>query len=563
MPNFFEGSSDGFKLTDGGDGPEPHQDEIPDSPESDDTTETAPARPAQRPTAGPTRPARPGGIPARPGGIPPRPGGSTRAPWTESAQPEAPAAPEASAAPVRGSTARPPAPARTRSTPAPAAPVAAFVDPIPTPTRIADKELEREYQEHLSTGEAYQPFEDLSTSKTSKTEEDFTKGLAPEEISPQETPEELIEKEEAQERAQKSRFAVRRAKGTGDQSVRAKKKASKKKGSTKKTRAKKGAAVDEVEPQENFSRYTGERKRVKYSMIAAVTIIALLSAGGVKQFFFPEQIPSPDVVTSTVSEQLGFTQFPEELGMGWVALFTEEYLTIDPEAKISRDDRLAPFITDGTAASFNAGGGADTKVSVTGGPFVSGVESIDDERAIYTVSAVVTGGKWVYLKVPVFYDSDRNAFTVYQSPSFVPRPQVADAPILDPEWLADATLSTEMQKHLTPFFESWGASDGQNLERFLLTDASVSARTGLQGAVKFQSLGSVSVEAYTSADGSTDDEAAENPMRERKAIAQVTWADPKQDGVTYTQNYDLVIYQQPDDRWYVKDIDVSDNTTVG
>lgn len=306
----------------------------------------------------------------------------------------------------------------------------------------------------------------------------------------------------------------------------------------KKTKAVK---AQKIRKQGNFS---GGRKGVLIIRIIAVTVILVLMGLGVKSILLPPSFPSPATVISTVRQNLGVTKFPTDAGKAFVSSFASAYFTIDPETAPKRLDTLRAFTTDILASTFNTSDSASTQ-KVTAAPIVTKITSVDDNNAEYTVSLQLNGTRWVYVTIPVYYDSAKNAFAISDTPAFVSAPNLATLPNKEAPFQVDAQLGSQVTDNLKSFFAAWGESDSQTLSRYIMNNANVETQTGLRGAVKFVSVQNILVEQKEA--GSAD-------MNQRRATVQVTWADPTNPKIIYNQNYNMKLFQQPDQRWYVQDI---------
>lgn len=307
-------------------------------------------------------------------------------------------------------------------------------------------------------------------------------------------------------------------------------------------RGKKAKAVKAKGP----NRFSGGRSGVVVVRVFAVMIVAVLMLAGGKSIFFPTQIPDPTTITNVVKKRLGVTNFPAENGQAFVTSFTRLYLTVDP-ANISSTDIYAPYMNSTLASSMTTSNGAAGKQTITEGPIISGVKSVDDENAVYTVGVKLSSGtNWVYVDVPVYYDKDKVGFAVSGMPAFAPAPTKITAPQAGAPFERDAKLADSVKTSvMEQFFPAWAASNTAGINLVVLGDANSEAKIGLANAVKFVSIQDFTVEIKQTGDV---DETT------RKAQATVIWASPTDAKITYTQQYNMVLFRQPDNRWYIKEL---------
>jgi hypothetical protein len=291
--------------------------------------------------------------------------------------------------------------------------------------------------------------------------------------------------------------------------------------------------------------FSGGRAGVVVVRVFAITVVAILLLAGTKSVFFPTQIPDPTTVTNVVKKRLGVTNFPTENGQAFVTSFARIYFTVDP-TNTNSTDAYTPYMSSSLASSMTASNGTEAKQTITEGPIVSGVKSIDDENAVYTVGAKLSTGNWMYIDIPVYYDKDNVGFAISGMPAFAPAPAKitappAGAPFTPDTKLADTIKSSVMEQ----FFPAWAASNTAGINLVVLGTANSEAKIGLSNSVKFVSIQSFSVEQKQ------PDDPEENT---RKAQATVVWASPTDAKINYTQQYNLTLFRQPDNRWYIKEL---------
>lgn len=306
------------------------------------------------------------------------------------------------------------------------------------------------------------------------------------------------------------------------------------------------AKKQKVEKTKGPNPFSGGRSGVVVVRVFAVMVVTVLMLAGGKSIFFPTQIPDPTTITNVVKKRLGVTNFPAEGGQAFVTSFARLYLTVDP-TNISSTDIYAPYMTSTLASNMTASNGASGKQTITEGPIISGIKSVDDTNAIYTVGAKLSSGaNWVYVDVPVYYDKDKVGFAVSGMPAFAPAPTKITAPPAGAPFERDSKLGDSVKSSvMEQFFPAWAASNTNGINLVVLGDANSEAKIGLANAVKFVSIQDFIVEIKQPGD-------AEETTR--KAQATVVWASPTDPKITYTQQYNMVLFRQPDNRWYIKEL---------
>lgn len=294
------------------------------------------------------------------------------------------------------------------------------------------------------------------------------------------------------------------------------------------------------------SNFAGRRKTILVVRIIAGIIALVLLGAGVKSIFFPPQFPGQAMVLGAVRSNLGVTAFPAAAGEGFVSSFSREYLTITPKGNSDKIDALKEYTNDTLATSLIVAGDDNAAQTVTQGPIISGVKSVDDTQAIYTVAAEVNGKRWVYFNIPVYYDKTKNGFLISGSPAFIAPPVKAVDPALKSEYTNDTKLANEVTSNIQGFFQAWATSNAEGLGRYMTNDAPETAKIGLNSAYTFVAVSDIRVEAKGPEDAKPNN---------RKAEATVSWADPANPKITYRQTYKLELFKQPDERWYIANIE--------
>lgn len=292
--------------------------------------------------------------------------------------------------------------------------------------------------------------------------------------------------------------------------------------------------------------FSGGRAGVVVVRVFAITVVAILMLAGGKSIFFPPQIPDPTTVTNVVKKRLGVTNFPIDSGKAFVTSFAKIYLTVDP-ANQNSNDVFAPYMNSSLAANMTSSNGNESKQIVTEGPIISGVKSVDDSNAIYTVAARLNSAtNWVYVNVPVYYDGGSVGFAVSGMPAFAPAPTKITAPPAGSPFEQDTKLAADIKTNvMEQFFPAWASSNTAGINLIVLESANSEAKIGLANSVKY-----VSIQAFT-----VEQKQPEDPSENtRKAQATIVWSSPTDAKITYTQRYNMVLFRQPDNRWYIKEL---------
>lgn len=302
------------------------------------------------------------------------------------------------------------------------------------------------------------------------------------------------------------------------------------------------------------SNFAGNRKWILVVRIIAATLALILLAAGAKSIFFPPTFPGQATVLGAVKKNLGITAFPTAAGEGFVSSFSREYLTITPKESSKKTEALKQYTIDVLATSIVSSSDDTLAQNVTQGPIISGVESVDDNNAIYTVAAQLNGTRWVYFNVPVYFDKTANGFLVSGTPAFIAPPVKAADPKKPNDYENDTKLANDVTSNIQGFFQAWATSNKEGLGRYMTNDAPETAKIGLSNTFTFVSVSDIRVESKGSEDPKPNN---------RKAQATVVWADPTNPKITYRQTYNLELFKQPDERWYIANIEGGAAKTSG
>lgn len=309
---------------------------------------------------------------------------------------------------------------------------------------------------------------------------------------------------------------------------------------------KESSAARKNEKPVKKNNFAGGRKNVLIVRSVAIAVILGFTGLGVNSLVNPPAIPTKADVISVVKKDLKLTKFDPASANAFVTSFTKEYLSYVPDKTRNRDEIFKQYTSDNNLVSdfVFAGVKEGTTQTVSEGPIVTSTKALDDTSAEFDVSAKVND-KWVYLKVPVYYDEASHAFSISGTPSFTPPPLTAKTSPIPAAYENDITLATEINPYAESFFKAWGSSNQVDLSRLVDETADIETKSGLQNLFAFNQLEKLTVQKKEPGDG-TD-------PNKRLANAKVIWSDPAKPDLKYTQFYDLKLLKK-DNLWYIVDI---------
>ncbi len=309
------------------------------------------------------------------------------------------------------------------------------------------------------------------------------------------------------------------------------------------------------DPRNLFMKAKGERKASKKALnprqtatiLRTIVMLAILlfATLGIYNIVNPISVPSGAELNNAINQSTGKSNFPTDKAEGFILAFTEAYFT-KTEGLSSTDysNKLIAFAPDSLVTEMRTSYTGDTTQTVLEGPYVSGIRYVDDNMASYTMSVKLsTSENWVYVQIPVYYNEESKSFTVAGIPGLVPEPPRSKLPSgYAKTWSTDTKIAQEVQADFQKFFTAWGASDQEELARLLSPEASLEAKTGLNGEVEFISLTEIEVQMIA------DDP---NFQLQRLARVKVRWGTPEE--TSYTSFYEMLI-DFDGTRWNVRDI---------
>lgn len=282
----------------------------------------------------------------------------------------------------------------------------------------------------------------------------------------------------------------------------------------------------------------GGRWQVKLFRVIAWCVLAVLLFGGLKNVLSPRKAPDIKAISQQVAGSLGENGFPTASANAFAIRFAQVYLTYSSkDTTDTRTHELALYAPTSLTDTTGWQGSGDQQV--LNGPLVASPATLlDKHNAVIQVAAQVTGGKWVYLAVPVYADNNGN-LVVSGPPGFTPPPAMADSPGMSgPSGDLDTDLAGNLAETTLPgFFTAWAASDATALQRYVTPKATAATHIGLSGAVTFHSV---------------DNVIAPTGGNERDIRVDVSWNAGS--AGTYEQSYRLTVDKLSNGQWFVQDI---------
>jgi hypothetical protein len=255
---------------------------------------------------------------------------------------------------------------------------------------------------------------------------------------------------------------------------------------------------------------------------AAVVLVLLLGLRDIVRPFLGGQ-PRQQAADTSAS-------YPRAAAEAFASRFAMAYLTFDSARPQQRQRALQQYVGPGEASTAGWDGqGRQTAVLA----LPAGIEVSDSAHALVTVAALVDGGRWLYLAVPVV--TDGQGLAVSGTPVLLPSPALANAAQQGEVVDQDPALSAQLRPYLTAFLRAYAASSQAELAYYEAPGVELS---GLGGEVTLAGLDELGVEQPSGA--------------QRSVVASVRWMDPASGG-TLTQRYRLRLVQM-DGKWLVGDL---------
>lgn len=293
------------------------------------------------------------------------------------------------------------------------------------------------------------------------------------------------------------------------------------------TRASRPTAVAPTRPDTNLLRpashgsVAGDRWRWLVKRAGRVALwlgIATVFLAGIKAIVAPTKVAVRGAAPAPAQS------FPTAAVDAVAARFSLAYFTYDPSHPDQRAQALSAFLPAGSDMTAGwSGQGSEQALTAV----VAGSEQLDDHRALVTVATEVSGGRWLYLQVPL--NAQDGNVTVSGPPAAVPPPLPGSAaPSQAPA--QDAELTGQLQPALAAFFAAFAGKG--DLAYYAAPGVHLS---GLGGALNFAQLESAAVYVGTG--------------DRRSASATVQWTDPVT-SASIVQVYQLQLIAVAG-RWYV------------
>ncbi|MGX2993622.1 conjugal transfer protein [Streptomyces sp. JNUCC 64] len=200
------------------------------------------------------------------------------------------------------------------------------------------------------------------------------------------------------------------------------------------------------------------------------------------------------------------TEFPTRAA----ATFAEKYATLclthDPKAADRRRAEMARYTTAGVDADCGWNGRGTQRVTLA--TWDGGIEALPEygkNGRYLNVQVTLATGRVTSVSVPVFVTDPAtgSGLRVVGDVGEMPLPARGEAPEVDrQDEVVDDTLSDQLKAKVLPgYFTAWGGSDTTAMSRFTTSDATVTATTGLAGALVRPRVETVEALAPAGSDG--------------------------------------------------------------
>ncbi|WP_078947845.1 conjugal transfer protein [Streptomyces griseus] len=248
------------------------------------------------------------------------------------------------------------------------------------------------------------------------------------------------------------------------------------------------------------------------------------------------------------------TEFPTEQAAAFAEQYAQLCMTFSPNTSSTRRTNLARYISAGVDPNCGwSGEGVGRAVSATWDGTAEKLPEYGDHGRYIGVQVRSADGTLTTLTVPVYVKDLKTGegMRVAGDVGQMPMPASADVPEVDQgDEVVDDALSTQLQQKVLPgYFEAWGASDTTAMARFITSDASLTATTGLAGHLTNPQVGTVVALVPASVqDTKPYAYSAEQSVQVRVAV---DWKDTR--GVTVRRSYRMTMVNTAQG-WFIKDI---------
>lgn len=298
---------------------------------------------------------------------------------------------------------------------------------------------------------------------------------------------------------------------------------------------------------------SGRGTHVAARMTALVTV-SLLALGTVGVMAYTAGHPAP-VATGITDEQVSkyrLAEFPVEQAVAFASRYARLCANQDPKQADLRQQAIARLSSSGvdTTCGWNGKGKQVVAYSMWSG-YMEPVAEYPGHAYYIGVQVQLTTGALRTLSVPVWVKDLKsgNGMRVVGDVGTLPQPDQASPPEVKDALQSDSELASDLQSKLfADFFTSWGASNADNLSRYVAPGASKAARAGLRGAMRSPKVSEVKVllpKGVSATDGHTWK--ADDTTWARVAVE---W---KAGDARVTERYRVQI-TLTDQGWFVKDI---------
>uniref|UniRef100_UPI001F1E112C conjugal transfer protein n=1 Tax=Streptomyces caniscabiei TaxID=2746961 RepID=UPI001F1E112C len=249
------------------------------------------------------------------------------------------------------------------------------------------------------------------------------------------------------------------------------------------------------------------------------------------------------------------TDFPTQQA----ATFAEQYallcMTYSPETASTRRSDLARYTSAGVDQDCGWGGqGSSTALSATWDGTTEQFAEFGAHGRYLGVQVRTKDGRLTALSVPVYVKdlATGEGMRVAGDVGQMPMPPRADVPAVDQNAeVVDDELSQQLREQVLPgYFKAWGASDSTSMARFITSDATITATSGLVGQLSDPEVNEVVALVPRSVQNS-DPYAYADGQSVQLRVA-VDWTDP-QHGTTVLRSYRMTVVNTAQG-WFIKDI---------
>ncbi|MEV8544590.1 conjugal transfer protein [Streptomyces sp. NPDC051572] len=224
--------------------------------------------------------------------------------------------------------------------------------------------------------------------------------------------------------------------------------------------------------------------------MVAVSTVSLLALGGVGVLGYSVGHPAP-VQSGLTKEEIAeyrLTTFPLSRAVAFADRYARLCLNQDPEQVEQRQDAIARLSSSGvdTSCGWDGKGAQVVAYSVWSG-YAEPVTQYKHHAFYIGIQATLTTGAIRTLSVPVYVADLKtgDGMRVVGDVGTLPQPEQATPPEAKDRSVQDSQLSTDLQDKLfQDFFAAWGASNSDNLSRYVSPEATKTARLGLRGALQ-------------------------------------------------------------------------------